>query len=68
MASIKEIKQELRYREWSEKIQECQNSGMTVKEWCESSGIKLSTYYSRLPVYSPAAVWTDSGTRGYQEN
>ena len=48
MASIKEIKQELRHREWSEKIQECQNSGMTVKEWCESSGIKLSTYYSRL--------------------
>ena len=48
MASIKEIKQELRHREWSEKIRECQNSGMTVKEWCESSGIKLSTYYSRL--------------------
>ena len=48
MASIKEINQELRHREWSEKIQECQNSGMTVKEWCESSGIKLSTYYSRL--------------------
>ncbi|MFR5797560.1 MAG: hypothetical protein ACLUFX_01790 [Oscillospiraceae bacterium] len=21
---------------------------MTVKEWCRSSGIKLSTYYSRL--------------------
>lgn len=47
MASIKEIKQEPRHREWSEKIQECQNSGMTVKEWCESSGIKLSTYYTR---------------------
>ena len=48
MAMIKEIKMELRHREWAEQIQECQNSGMTVKEWCESSGIKLSTYYSRL--------------------
>lgn len=48
MATIKEIKSELRHREWTEQIQECQNSGMTVKEWCESSGIKLSTYYSRL--------------------
>ena len=36
MASIKEIKQELRHREWSEKIQECQNSddgkGMVRKQ------------------------------------
>ena len=48
MATIKEIKSELRHREWTAQIQECQNSGMTVKEWCESSGIKLSTYYSRL--------------------
>ena len=47
MASIKEIKQELRHREWSEKIQECQNSGMTVKEWCESSGIKMLTTDSK---------------------
>ena len=48
MASIREIKQELRHREWAEQIQECQNSGITVKEWYESSGIRLSTYYSRL--------------------
>ena len=40
MAMIKEIKMELRHREWAEQIQECQNSGQTVKEWCESSGIK----------------------------
>ena len=36
MASIIEIKQELRHQEWSEKIQECQYNGMTVKEWCET--------------------------------
>lgn len=48
MASIKEINRELRHREWAEQIRECQNSGKTVKEWCESSCIRLSTYYSRL--------------------
>lgn len=44
MATIKEI----RHREWAEQIQECQNSGQTVKEWCISSGISLITYYNRL--------------------
>ena len=48
MAAIREIKTELRHREWREQIQECQNSGQTVTEWCSSNGIKLSTYYTRL--------------------
>ena len=48
MATIKEIKSELRHREWTEQIQECQNSGQTVKEWCSKNGISPSTYYNRL--------------------
>ena len=48
MATIKEIKSELRHREWKEQIQECQNSGQTVKEWCKSRGISPGTYYNRL--------------------
>lgn len=48
MATIKEIKSELRYRQWAEQIQECQNSGQTVKEWCKGIGISPSTYYNRL--------------------
>ena len=48
MATIKEIKSELRHREWTEQIQECQNSGQTVKEWCKGIGISPSTYYNRL--------------------
>ena len=43
-----EIKSELRHREWAEQIQECQNSGHTVKEWCKDIGISPSTYYNRL--------------------
>ena len=47
MATIKEIKSELRHREWAEQIQECQSSGQTVKEWCKGIGISPS-YYNRL--------------------
>lgn len=50
MAAIKEIKAELRHREWREQIQECQNSGLTVKEWCSNNRINVSTYYSRLRI------------------
>ncbi len=48
MSAIREIKTELRHREWREQIRECQDSGQTVTEWCSSNGIKLSTYYTRL--------------------
>ena len=48
MATIKEVKTELRHREWAEQIQECQSSGQTVKEWCKGIGISPSTYYNRL--------------------
>ena len=50
MATIKEVKRELRYREWAEEIAECQSSGMTVTAWCRENGISQHTYYSRLNV------------------
>ena len=39
MPTIREVKTELRHREWAEQIQECQSSGMSQH-----------TYYSRLNV------------------
>lgn len=33
--------------EWSERIRECRVSGMQVKDWCESNGITVSTYYKQ---------------------
>ncbi len=43
MATIKEIKRELRYREWAEEIAECQSSGMKIKAWCQMKGISCNT-------------------------
>ena len=30
---------------WSGRIATCRSSGKTVKEWCESEGISIKTYY-----------------------
>lgn len=42
------IKTELRERNWEMLVHECQQSELSVKEWCEQNGIKASTYYARL--------------------
>ena len=50
MPTIREVKTELRHREWAKQIQECQSSGMTVTAWCKEKGLSQHTYYSRLNV------------------
>ena len=42
------IKTEVREKNWETMISECQQSGLSVQEWCLQKGIKPSTYYSRL--------------------
>ena len=46
--AINGVKQEVRFRNWSEQIEAQQASGMTVKEWCEKNGIKPKTFYYHL--------------------
>ena len=37
--------------EWSEKVQVCRSSGMTVREWCEQNHVCSKTYYTWERVY-----------------
>ena len=46
--SIVQIKTGISVLNWEEQIRACQESGKTVKEWCEENGIPVGTYYSRL--------------------
>lgn len=62
MATIKEVKRELRHREWAEEIAECQSSGMKIKEWCRMKGISCNTYYRRLRVVRTALLAQTSPT------
>lgn len=50
MGSIREIKKQVRHKEWAAMVQECQTSGKNVEEWCNENGINISTYYKRLNV------------------
>ena len=50
MASISEVKTNLRHREWEEQIRECQSSGMKVRDWCKTNGLNETTYYRRLRI------------------
>ena len=43
--SVKELKQAARMQEWSVRIAECRNSGMSVRAWCNEQGISAQTYY-----------------------
>jgi len=43
----REAKREIMLRQWSELVQECQCSGMSVKAWCEINNINTKTYYYR---------------------
>lgn len=56
MATIKEVKRELRYRDWAEEIAECQSSGMKIREWCRMKSINCNTYYRRLCVVRTALL------------
>ena len=31
---------------WSERVEACRSSGLTVSQWCETHGVAISTYYA----------------------
>ena len=42
---VQELKLAVRMQEWSVRIEECRNSGMSVRAWCNEQGISVQTYY-----------------------
>lgn len=62
MATIREVKKELRHREWAEEIAECQSSGMKIRNWCQMKGISCNTYYRRLRVVRTALLEQTANT------
>ena len=46
--AIAAVKREVQLSEWQRQIQERQEQGRTVDEWCISLGISKGTYYHRL--------------------
>ena len=46
--AIAAVKRDVQLSEWQRQIQERQEQGRTVDEWCISLGISKGTYYHRL--------------------
>ena len=46
--AITEIKTRVSLQEWQQRVLDCQNSGMSVKAWCQQNGISTGTYYFHL--------------------
>ena len=44
--SIQSLGQRQRLLEWSQRVADCRQSGMSVKRWGEENGVTTKTYYS----------------------
>jgi hypothetical protein len=44
--SLQTLGQRQRLLEWSQKIADCRQSGLSIKRWCSENGINIKTYYS----------------------
>lgn len=42
---VSQMKRAINQEQWKQRIVECRNSGVPVKEWCREQGISYSTYY-----------------------
>lgn len=45
MDKITDTKTEFRLRQWTQIIQTCQASGMTVIAWCSQNNVNIKSYY-----------------------
>ena len=48
MSEIMKIRQQVRLSQWSAMVREREDSGLSVKAYCEQVGIATKTYYYRL--------------------
>ena len=44
--SLQTLGQRQRLLEWSQKIADCRQSGLSVERWCGENGTSVKTYYS----------------------
>ena len=49
---LRVIKENTDLAEWMRQVEECRGSGLSVRAWCEQSGIAVSTY-----TYRQNKVW-----------
>lgn len=46
--NVQNAKRMIRLKEWAAQINECKQSGLTVRRWCNENGVKVKTFYNRM--------------------
>ena len=49
---LRVVKENSNLAEWTRQVEDCRNSGLSVRKWCEQKGIAQSTY-----TYRQNKVW-----------
>lgn len=44
--TIRDVGQRQRLLEWSQRVADCRQSGLSVKRWCEENGVTTKAYYT----------------------
>jgi len=44
---VQSIARQMKLRVWASQIDDCMQSGLSVKQWCERNGVAKKTYYYR---------------------
>lgn len=57
--TTREVKHSVRLQEWGQMVKRCQESGLTVAEWCTQNGLKPACYYYRLAQVRKALLSQD---------
>lgn len=60
MDKVSEAKTEFRIKQWTNIIQSCQTSGMTVVSWCSQNNINIKSYYYWLRKLRALACETET--------
>ena len=47
---VKELVKETRHYGWAQQLQEQQNSGLSICEWCRQNGIAENTFHYRMKI------------------
>ena len=47
MVRVQDTVRTMRLQGWALQVRECQNSGLSVREWCEENGVGYKNYYRR---------------------
>ena len=43
--SVQRTVQNIRIQGWINQVKECEQSGLSVRQWCEANGVSTKTYY-----------------------